>query len=221
MAEIDPAIVARLTIPEFLQEVMHTERELRADSFASVLSRAGLNREAWTKFETGSQRLSHDQWFVLAVALGIDAVDVTRRLHESILSKPALWVERLPDGLWQVVKKPMTSPRALRSGNTINADLNANRPALFYELSHYYPSPEEIISIAAQAGYLTPTIISHPPPPPPSQASDIRSLLQACIDDLPDERLPLLERVVDKFTRYPLKDLAQAYKHFSLSVTKK
>ncbi|MCU0660763.1 MAG: hypothetical protein MUC50_00370 [Myxococcota bacterium] len=222
MAEIDPASIARVMIPEFLRELMHSERERLGDGLASVLYRAGMTQEEWLTLERGAAVLSQDRWFAIAAALRMSPAEVALRLHEAVSSRPALWMERLGDDDWQILRRSMTSPRALRSGRTMSADLNGNRPALFYELSTYYPSPDEILSIAAQGDYFKRRAVSRPPSIiDEGNVGDLRSSLHSALDELPEDCLPLLERVMDKFTRFSLKDLAQAYKHFSLSVSKK
>lgn len=221
MSEIDPSVIAKLMILEFLRELMRQERERLGEGFSSVLRLCNLSREEWMLLEQGARDLSPGRWPVFSLALKLTPEDVALRLHESVANRPVMWIERRGAHGWQVLRRPVTSPRALRSGNTRSADLNGNRPALYYELSQYFQFPEEVISIAAQAGYFTPRVVTHPPPGEAAQSSDVRALVHSIVDGLPDDVLPLLERVLDKFSRSSLRELARAYKHFSLSLSQK
>ena len=145
--------------------------------------------------------------------------------QQDLLHKyPSLWLERVSTTTVVICERPVTSPRIIRSGKVVNVDLNPLRPNLYHELSSYCTDSTEIIAFAVDFDFYSsrPAILpSTSPRDRVSTFSDDRleQIIQV-IRDLSEEKLGLMERIVDKFQKYPARDLAQAYQHFSLSIKK-
>jgi hypothetical protein len=157
-----------------------------------------------------------------ASVLGLGAEEMVRRMNAFIGKRPNIWLERDRSGALRFCERQITSPRAMRSGKVVGIDLDDLRPDLFHEISSYSPNPSEVISIAATKGFFSPAKPASQAPRDPSRSAAQTRIerLHRLLDELPEEKLGLLERVLDKFKRYPARDLAHGYQHFSLSVSK-
>jgi hypothetical protein len=221
MQRFNPDEIACVLIPHFLRALMKTEREQQGIAQKDASLEAGWSAAAWGAIERGARPLDKDQWIQASRALGITTQDLARHLNSFIVNYPSVWVEILEDGDLVVCERPVTSPRALRSGRVAGVDLNPIRPILYHELSNYVQVASELISAAVGADYYTSrenTIVPTHTPSHPIMEVDRRMHIIQIINEMSPEKFGLLERVIDKFSRYPAKQLAVAYQHFSLSV---
>jgi hypothetical protein len=226
MHTFEPDQVAHAVIPYFLRNVMKIERERKGIARHAASSSAGWSSSVWGHFERGTRSLQPHHFMSAARVLEMSDEDLVRRLNAFVGKHPAMWIERLADGGIEVCERALTSPRPLRSGNVVNVDLGPMRPDLYYELSAFSDAPDLVIEHATRLGFMTAreSVELEIAPSPPGERKDLaevrREQLCRAIMALPEEKLGLLERVVDKFQRFSSNDLAHAYKHFSLSVSK-
>ncbi|MDD5309248.1 MAG: hypothetical protein PHU25_18190 [Deltaproteobacteria bacterium] len=226
MHAFEPEQVAHAVIPYFLRNLMKIERELKGLARHAASSSAGWSSSVWGHLERGTRALQPHHFMAAERVLEMGEEDLVRRLNAFIGKHPSIWIERLPSGEIEVCERTFTSPRPLRSGNIVNVDLNPVRPELYDALSAFSDAPDMVIEIATKLGFMTAIEIAElPPPAHPAGAPQDRDRLRReklcrAIMALPAEKLGLLERVVDKFQRFSSSDLAYAYKHFSLSVSK-
>ncbi len=228
MEEINPDLAAKLVVTHFLSSLMKIERERRGITRKTASRQAEWSASTWGDIEREARTVQPPHWIKVTEVLGLIPLEVVRRLNAFIGKFPNVWLERQASGQHRYCERPITSPRALRSGKIININLNNLRPNLYYELSAFSRSPGEIIEQASNLGFFQ---SRDEPRPPHSEsrfpASDEASIdtrrerISVAIKDLPEEKFALLERIVDKFQRYTTKDLGYAYKHFSLSVSKR
>lgn len=221
--------VTRLVILYFLRLLMKIERERLGLSRRKLSAQAGWPPTTWADIERGALPMTPDYWSTAAGLLGITTSDMVRRLNAFINKHPMLWFERAKDEDIFVCERPVTSPRAIRSGRIFNADLNLARPSLYYELASYASIPAELIGLADELGFFEsaePIRSSSPGPTrralePAEKKRTLERRISGALESLSVEKLALLERVIDKFERYDERTLATAYRHFSLSVSEK
>jgi hypothetical protein len=221
MQRFNPDDIASILVPHFLRQVMKTERERQGILQKDASVDAGWSAAAWGAIERGARPLDREQWVQAAGVLNVSTKDLARHLNSFIIENPSVWVEVMTDGNIIVCERPVTSPRALRSGRVAGVDLNPIRPILYHELSNFVQVASELISAAVSADYYTSrenTIVPSHTPSHPVMEIDRRAHIIQIITEMSPEKFGLLERVVDKFSRYPAKQLAVAYQHFSLSV---
>lgn len=179
------------------------------------------------KIERGAKVPGRAQWIEVIKGLDSSVADILHQLNAFIAEHPSLWLEKQQDGSATVCQKQITSPRVLLSGRVVNCDLNRIRPYLYYEIASYFDRPEDAIEQAVSLGFFSSREAPQPAPEPtrppirPVGLEARREALIAAVRELPEDKLALLERVVDKFQRYSAKELAVAYQHFSLSVGKR
>ncbi len=227
MENYNPDLVAHVVVSHFLSSLMKIERERCGFSRKEASRNADWSSAAWGELERESRTLQPSQWITVTDVLELSSSDVVRRLNAFIGKYPNVWINRDSQGELKLLERSITSPRAIRSGNTFTVDLNQIRPNLYYELSSFSKTPDEIIEKATELEFFTTRVFA----PPRSDLSREARVSQAneakreqvieLIREMSDEKFGLLERVVDKFQRFNSKELAQAYKHFSLSVTNK
>lgn len=228
MHTLDEDSIARIVIPQFLRGLMRTGREQTGDAQTEASFKAGWSMSAWGVIERGGRPLDRKQWRDAFPVLGLTIDDIVQRLDAYIQGNPSIWVEKRPDNAVTICKRPVTSPRGLRSGNILSVDLDPLRPYLYHELSSYFDEDSEVIGAAVSYGYYKAQEARRPSRELPSgitESDEIdrarREALSRAIMGLPREKLGLMERVVDKFTRFSSGDLARAYEHFSLSIRKR
>lgn len=224
--QIGPELAAHVVIPFFLRTLMKIERERLGHSRQAASRMSRWSSSAWGHFERGTRNLQPHHWINIAAVLGLSAEDEVRRLNAFIGKHPGIWLERVASGELRVCERALTSPRPLRLGNVFSYDLNPIRPQLYYELSTYSQDPERLVEVARDLGlFQARSALASTPPPPPVSSEDRSKnrrerLCQIVRSQLEDEKLGLLERLVDKFLHCPADELAHAYKHFSLSISK-
>jgi hypothetical protein len=226
MNDINPDMVTRVIIPRFLRSLMKIERERLGLTRKSASKEAKWSSSMWSELEREARNIEPQHWIEAVEVLGLNAEEVVRRLNAFLGKHPSVWLELISPKEYKYCEREITSPRALRSGKVVNVNLNPLRPNLFFELSTFSPEPEKIIEKANALGFFAPRdSISDERPSSALWTVDSpeirRERLAKIINDLSVEKLGLLERVVDKFQKYSSKDLAHAYQHFSLSVTKR
>jgi hypothetical protein len=221
-----PDQIARAIIPYFLRNLMKIERERKGIARHAASSSAGWSSSVWGHIERGTRNLQAHHFMAAARVLEMSEDDLVRRLNAFIGKHPVMWIERVASGELQVCERTITSPRPMRSGNVLNVELDPVRPDLYYELCAFSDAPDRVIEAATKLGFMgaRESVEIEVAPAPAGDRQDREKLRreQLCraIMALPDEKLGLLERVVDKFQRFSSNDLAHAYKHFSLSVSK-
>ncbi len=221
MQRLNPDDVAVVLIPHYLRLLMKAERERIGLVQKDASVEAGWSAAQWGALERGARPLDKELWIQAADVLGLTPADVVRQLNAFIARNPSIWIEISDQSVLSVCERPMTSPRVIRSGHVVSVDLNPIRPILFHELSGYAENASEIIGAAVAANayvaretMMVPSqIAAHP-----IMDEDRRERVIRLINELPPEKFGLMERIVDKFTRYPAKQLAVAYQHFSISV---
>ncbi len=221
--------VIRVVILYFLRSLMKIERERRGLSRRKLSAQVGWPETTWADIERAALPMSAGYWTMAASILGVSISDMVRRLNAFVNKHPMLWFERSRDGDISVCERPVTSPRALRSGKTFNVDLNSARPSLYYELASYVSDPDALIAKADELGFfeaVEPVKTSVPARPrlcvePKERKRILERRISSALEGLSIEKLALLERVIDKFERFDEKALATAYRHFSLSVSQK
>ena len=226
MENINQDEVAHVIITHFLSSLMQIERERLGYTRKAASKEAGMPASTWGELERGARVLGRRNWMEVAEMLNLGPEEIVRRLNAFIGKYPSIWLERVPKNSFKVCDRPITSPRALRSGNVTNVDLNLMRPSLYYDLASFSKEPEKIVEQATELGFFLArktVSTSHGDSFVPIVGSG-REARQAkvkkIVDEMSDEKLGLLERVVDKFQRYSARELAVAYQHFSLSVSK-
>ena len=226
MAIENPSRAAGALIQHFLATLMRIERERVDLSRKKASTMAGWSPRRWGELERGVGKIDPPSWLEATEVLELAIEDVVRRLNAYIGKHPNAWIERTKRGGLLVSERAITSPRALRSGNMYNVDLNQLRPVLYYELSLFAPEPGELIELASALGFFASRQLGVQRREGDTAADDLdrpdqlRMRIMRVVNELPTEKLALLERVVDKFKRYRPKELALAYKHFSLSISK-
>jgi hypothetical protein len=181
---------------------------------------------AWGAFERGTRNLQPHHWINITAALQISTETEVRRLDAFIDKHAIIWLEKVASGELRVCERALTSPKPLRSGNVFGYELSPIRPQLYYELAAYSPDQERTIEIARALGVFEPqeTRGSEPPPSPVSpeerSAKYRERLCETVRNQISTDKLALLERILDKFRKHPPDELAHAYKHFSLSISK-
>jgi hypothetical protein len=224
--QIGADLASHVVVPYFLRTLMKIERERLGLSRQAASRRAKWSSSAWGHFERGTRNIQPHHWINISSVLGLSFEDEVRRLNAFIGKHPGIWLERLKSGEIRVCERALTSPRPMRSGNVFSFDLNPIRPDLYYELSTYSQEPEGLVATAKELGMFKPREVRTSDLPPPTVSSAERSrarrekLCEIVMSGSADEKLGLCDRLVDKFRRFPAEELAQAYKHFSLSVTK-
>ena len=204
---------------------MKIERERLGITQRSASREVDWSTSMWGELERGKRSLAPPHWIAATQSLNLSPEDVVRRLNAFITKFPSIWLERRSDDELKITERPITSPRALRSGKIVNVDLNRLRPNLFYELSAYVKKPEDIIEQAVKLGFFNSkemTPVSSEGRQARTSSDETEHLLEMItqrIQKLPLEKLKVMERVVDKFERFSSRDIGRAYKHFSLSVS--
>ncbi|MCP4602062.1 MAG: hypothetical protein GY847_16360 [Proteobacteria bacterium] len=227
MQSINPDLVSNVIISHFLASLMKIERERLGLTRKNASREAEWSATAWGELERQARALMPEHWMKASEVLGLAPEDVVRRLNAFIEKYSSVWMERRSDGQYKYCERPITSPRALRSGKTVNVDLNRLRPTLYYELSTFSTDPGGIIEQANLLGFFASRDISEMPSEAPRSTTEVdirESRLERLINtisEMPEEKIGLLERIIDKFERFPAKELAHAYRHFSLSVSRR
>ena len=228
MHRIDEDNVAGLVIPYFLRTLMRKERERIGHVQTEASFKAGWSSTAWGVIERGARPLDRKQWRQAVKVLGLDIVEIVRRLDAFIGKNPSIWIETQPDNRLSICKRPATSPRVLRSGKVVNVDLDPLRPHLYHELSTYFEEDAEVIAAAVSYDFYNAKPVKIPARDRESSpfmngtpSKDRREYVVGVIRELSPEKFGLIERVVDKFMRFSASDLARAYEHFSLSIRKR
>ncbi len=227
MQGINPDLAANIVVTHFLASLMKIERERLGITRKTASREADWSTSTWGELERKARNMQPPHWIKAAEVLELGAAEVVRRLNAFVGKYPSVWFERLASNQYRYCERPITSPRAMRSGKVVNIELNQLRPNLYYELSTFSANPGEIIEQASALGFFVVRATEQPPrkssrlPEGMDSVEAQRERLYGIIADLPDEKLGLLERVVDKFQRFSAKDLAHAYQHFSLSVSKR
>jgi helix-turn-helix protein len=226
MQNINPDLVAHIVIPHFLRILMKRERENIGLAQKQASKEAGWSAPAWGEVERARRILKPHNWITVCEVLGLNSSEVVQRLNAFIVKNNGIWLERRSGGEIAVCERQITSPRAMRSGNIVNTDLNRLRPSLFLELSAFFASPEKVIEEATKLGFFA----SRKMTPPPRDTGEHTAIANRAaarrehaiqqLKNMSDEKFGLLERVLDKFNRYNAKQLAHAYQHFSLAVSK-
>lgn len=222
-------MIAKAVIPHFLRTLMKIERERRGMSRQAASVNARWSSSTWGNMERNARNLQPHHWINIAAVLGLTPENEARRLNAFIGKHPSIWIEMAADGTYFVCERALTSPRRIKSKKVVTVYLDPARPALYYELSSYNADPEALLDEAGRLGFIR---AAQPPGARETRPSDMgirkdlgparrAKLCKQINEDLPDEKLGLLERVMDKFTRFPPDQLARAYKHFSLSLTDK
>lgn len=223
--QIGPDLAAHVVIPYFLRTLMKIERERLGHSRQAASRMSRWSSSAWGHFERGTRNLQPHHWINIAAVLDLSAEDEVRRLNAFIGKHPGIWLERVASGELRVCERALTSPRPLRSGNVFSYDLNPIRPQMYYELSTYTQDPERLVEVARELGLFQAREARASAPPPPVKPEDRSKsrrerLCQIVMSRLEGEKLGLLERVMEKFLSCDSDELAHAYKHFSLSISK-
>lgn len=221
MQRLNPDNVASVLIPHFLRLVMKAERERIGLVQKDASLEAGWASAQWGAVERGARPLERELWIQAADVLGLTPADVVRHLNTFISKNLSVWIEVVDDTILSVCERPVTSPRVIRSGHVVSVDLNPIRPILYHELSGYAETASDIIGAAVTAGVYAARetfVVPSQMPAHPIMDEDRREHLIRIISEMSPEKFGLLERVVDKFTRFPAKQLAVAYQHFSISV---
>jgi len=222
--QIGPDLAAHVVVPYFLRMLMKIERERLGHSRQGASRMAAWSSSAWGHFERGTRNLQPHHWINISASLGLTREDEVRRLDAFIGKHPDIWLERVASGEIRVCERALTSPRPLRTGDVFGYALNPIRPHLYYELSSYSDDPERTIAIARALAVFEPQEArdSSPPPPTPEERSQKHRerLCEVLMTQIEADKLGLLERILDKFKRFPADELAHAYKHFSLSISK-
>jgi hypothetical protein len=224
--QIGSDLAAQVVIPYFLRTLMKIERERLGLSRQAASRKARWSMSAWGHFERGTRNIQPHHWINISSVLGLSDEDEVRRMNAFVGKHPGIWLERLKTGEIRVCERALTSPRPMRSGNVFSYDLNPIRPNLYYELSTYSQDPESVVALATELGMFKSREIrtSDLPPPAISPAERTQArrekICQIVTTAIADEKLGLLERMLDKFQRYKPDELAHAYKHFSLAVSR-
>ncbi len=228
MSKFDEDSISRLVIPQFMRGLMRTGREQTGDAQTEASFKAGWSMSAWGVIERGARPLDRRQWKEAFPVLGLSVDDIVQRFDAYIRSNPSIWIEKRTDNAITICKRPVTSPRGLRSGNILSVDLEPLRPYLYHELASYFDEDSEVIAAAVSYGFYKAQEAKRPSREMPSgvlESEEIdrsrREALSRSIFGLPPEKLGLMERVVDKFSRFSSSDLARAYEHFSLAIRKR
>jgi hypothetical protein len=223
--QIDPDHVARVVIPYFLRSLMRIERERLGLSQRDASTQSGWSASVWGALERGSRSLDREQWIAASEALTISNADIAKRLNAFVNKYPSIWLERISATHINICDRPVTSPRIIRSGKVVNVNLNPLRPNLYHELSTYCEDSTEIVAFAVDLDFYSPREAVLPSTSPKDRISsfseDRLEHMIRFIREMPQDKFGLLERIIDKFEKYPARDLAQAYQHFSLSIKKK
>lgn len=225
MESINPDLASHAIVIDFLTILMKTERERLNLTRKQASQQSKWPDATWGELESKSRTMQAQHWMAAVRVISLSPVDIVKALDRYIENHPSVWMEKNDDE-YRFCERQVTSPRALRSGNTVNVDLNRLRPALFYELSTYSPNPGEIIEQATLLGLFAARELTLPPQTlAPGSGGGLtemerRARVARIIHELSEEKFGLLERVVDKFERFSAKELAYAYQHFSLSVSK-
>ena len=221
MQRLNPDDVAKILIPHFLCELMENERVRLGIDPKDASAEAGWPAELWSAVEREAKPLSKEQWIQAVDVLGLTPTDVVRLFDVYIGKNPSVWVETQEDRPLAICERPVTSPRAVQSGRLVSVDLNPLRPILYHELSEYAGTAAEIIGAAVSLDVYTAREVSIVPSAMPTSLSgdeDRRMRVVRIVQEMSPEKFGLLERVIDKFSRYSAKQLAVAYQHFSLSI---
>jgi hypothetical protein len=222
--QLDADQVARVVIPYFLRSLMRIERERVGLAQREASTNAGWSASLWGSLERGDRPIDREQWIAAAGVLSVGSADIVRRLNAFIHKYPSIWMERISATAIEICERPVTSPRIIRSGKVVNVDLNPLRPNLYHELSSYSADSMEIVAFAVDFDFYSSRQAILPSTTPRDRVSSfsddrLEQIIQI-IRELPQEKLGLMERIVDKFQKYSARDLAQAYQHFSLSIKK-
>lgn len=217
---------ATAIIPYFLRSLMKLERERQGLSRQSASADARWSTSTWGHLERNTRPIQPHHWMNIAAVLSVSSAREIRRLNAFIGKHPNFWLEVDANHELSICEKALTSPKAIRARNVVSVDLNVIRPALYYELSRYTVEPEEIIADAKEAGFFAsvdreiaaPAKSSRTSSPPPKSSAYREVIVRKVNDVIAEEKMQLLERVIDKFEKYSPSELAQAYRHFSLSL---
>ena len=227
--QIEPELIARAVIPHFLRTLMKIERERRGISRQAASKAAMWSSSTWGNMERNARNLQAYHWINIAAVLELTPEYEARRLNAFIGKYPNIWLERDTENEFVVCERALTSARRIKSSKVLNVALDPVRPALYYHLSSFNADPEALLDEAAAHGFIRAVSAPQRSHSPTADAIALRDmgparrakLCKQVADELSDEKLGLLERVMDKFSRFPADELARAYKHFSLSLTDK
>ena len=202
---------------------MKTEREKLGLSTKLAAKDAEWSTRIWEDLEAETNPVEPIHWRTAVQVLGLGPKDVVLKLDAFVDEHPSVWFERTADSDYRVCERPVEGAIALRYGKVMSVELNAIRPSLFYELCAFSPRPGDILDHANVLRLFAARETNLPPgpdlPPAAITAGEAkRAILKNILENLPEEKLGLLERVLDKFQRFPPKTLAYAYQHFSLAV---
>ena len=220
MQRLNPDDVAKILIPHFLCELMKSERTRIGVDPKDAAVEAGWPAARWTALEEAKE-ISKEQWIHASDVLGLTPTDVVRHFDVYISKNPSVWVEAQEERPLAICERPVTSPRAIQSSRLVSVDLNPLRPILYQELSEYAVNAAEVVNAAVSLNVYTAREVSIVPsamPVSPTGEEDRRMRVVRVIQEMSPEKFGLLERVIDKFSRYSAKQLAVAYQHFSLSI---
>lgn len=223
MQNINPELISRLVVSHFLSHLLKYQRESLGLSLKMAAKDAEWSTRIWQELEDEKIPLEPIHWRIAVGVLQLSPKDVVEALHVFIEQHPSVWFEKMANADYRVCERPVDGPVAMRSGNVMSVELNPLRPNLFYELCAFSPRPADIVDYANNLGYFSARETNLPPSPETaplaySSAETKRAILKSKLDELSEEKLGLLERVLDKFERFPPKTLAYAYQHFSLAV---
>ena len=226
--DLDKDLTVHVVVRYFLRSLMKSERERLGLSRRRASSLAGWPSSAWAEIERQARPMQPQHWADASQMLELDNDKLVRRLNSFLERHPSIWLERMATGEIRIMEKAITSPRTLRSGRVVNVEIDGLRPYLYDELSTFADAPAEVIKKASELGMLEPREkVAHSKPSSPSAFSfdgDIdarKERMITAIMSMSEKKLGLLDRVLDKFKRFPAADLARAYEHFSLAVKKR
>jgi hypothetical protein len=227
MQNVTPDQAAEAIIQFFIKSLLRIERDRIDLDVGDASMDAGCSYSECKRLESGAQIIEPSHWKKATEVLELSSNDVVRRLNAFISKHMNIWMERDSTTKFRICEKAVTSPKALRSGNTIMMDLSKLRPNLFYVLSSFSPVPEEIMDAASNLGFLAPSkselpardSVEEPGDSSSDKLEDQKQKILDAIEKMSPEKVGLIERFVDKFERFSPKDLALAYKHFKLSLS--
>ncbi len=208
----------------FIRLLMKLEREKNGLSRWNASTAAGWSGPVWGDMELDARTIHPDQWRTICGVLQIDDARLARRLNTFIEKFPALWLRRHPDGRLEVFDRDITTPQLLKDGDVHSLDLNENRPVLFATLSNWAADRRSFLEVATNGGFTEsrPGVAPNPIMPGLRGEEKVQHqrarLCHMMAERISDDKLDLLERVLDKFATHSGTRLKQAYRHFSLSL---
>lgn len=224
MQNVNSDIVSHLVVSHVLASLLKETRETMGLSIKQAANNAKWSTGTWEGLENEKIPIEPVHYKTGTSVLQVSEKEVVLYLDNFIAKHPNVWLEKMSNSEYKFCERPITSPKAMRSGNVVNVDLNQIRPSLFYELCAISPQPAEIMEHANAFDVFSARATDLPPHPgTPSATRDgsieaRRERLKNIIGELSEDKLGLLERVIDKFQRFAPRTLAYAYQHFTLAV---